>query len=68
MSVKIKDADMPKMSVIIKDVDMPKTWDDCCFNNGRECCVIDAVCSDETVSNGEGIPDFCPLEPYREDS
>ena len=53
--------------MIVIDMDMPKCWDDCRFNNGCECCLIDAVCTDETAGENGELPSFCPIKCDIED-
>ena len=53
--------------MIIIDMDMPECWDDCRFNNGCECCLIDAVCTDETAGENGELPSFCPIKCNLED-
>ena len=48
--------------MIVIDMDMPECWDDCRFNNGCECCLIDAVCTDETAGENGELPSFCPIK------
>ena len=48
--------------MIIIDMDIPECWDDCRFNNGCECCLIDAVCTDETAGENGELPSFCPIK------
>ena len=51
--------------MIVIDMDMPECWDDCRFNNGCECCLIDAVCTDETAEENGELPSFCPISRYK---
>ena len=53
--------------MIVIDMDMPECWDDCRFNNGCECCLIDAVCTDETAEENGELPSFCPIKCDIED-
>ena len=53
--------------MIVIDMDMPECWDDCSFNNGCECCLIDAVCTDETAGKNGELPSFCPIKCGIED-
>lgn len=53
--------------MIVIDMDMPECWDDCRFNNGCECCLIDAVCTDETAGENGELPSFCPIKCDIED-
>lgn len=50
------------MRVIVTGKKMPNQWNDCRFNYECECCLIDAVCSDEMSENGVDRPHFCPLK------
>ena len=53
--------------MIVIDMDIPECWDDCRFNNGCECCLIDAVCTDETAEENGELPSFCPIKCDIED-
>jgi len=53
--------------MIVIDMNMPECWDDCRFNNGCECCLIDAVCTDETAGENGELPSFCPIKCDIED-
>ena len=56
-----------RVTMIVIDMDMPECWDDCRFNNGCECCLIDAVCTDETAGENGELPSFCPIKCDIED-
>ena len=49
-----------------KTIWIPDTWDDCQYNSECECDLRDAVCSDETADENDGLPYFCPLRIIRD--